>query len=126
MGRYRDGLVAFCDMLDEFLNSVYLTSEEFTDTYDIFDWMLPEDTAIALHKQLGAPLPQVPDIIEGLSDKEYAKIIYDAAEQLLNSLEYHFDDDDDYWDRDLIEDYHVDLYKEYAQHVMDMMKEIMG
>lgn len=126
MGRYRDGLVAFCDMLDEFLNSVYLTSEEFTDTYDIFDWMLPEDTASALHKQLGTPLPQVPDIIEGLSDKEYARIIYDAAEQLLNSLEYHFGDDDDYWDRDLIEDYHVDLYKEYAQHVMNMMKEIMG
>ena len=126
MSNYRDESLAFCKLLDDFLYVVYCTSEDFFDTYGLFDWISPEDTSFYVHRKFGVPMPRVPDVIEGLSDAEYAKLVYDAANQLLVALEYYYDDDDEDWDRDLIEDYHVDLYKEYAEHIMNQMKEIMG
>ena len=126
MGRYRDESLEFCKLLDDFLYAVYCTSDEFFETYNLFDWISPEDTSFYIHRRFGVPSPRVPEVIEGLSDAEYAKIVYDAAVQFFQALEYYYDDDDEDWDRDLIEDYHVDLYKEYDERIMTQMKEIMG
>lgn len=125
MSRYRDESLILYGLLNDFLNSVYLTSEEFFDTYGLFEWLSPEDTVIHIHKKFGVPMPPVPDAIEGLSDGEYAKIVYDAAKKLLDALEFNYDEDDP-WYRELLEEYNIDLYKEYAQGIMDAMKEIMS
>ena len=112
-------LVAICQAFDDFLNAVYLTSDEFFDSYDIIGYAGVEDMARFLHKELRSPLPKVPEPIEGKSEEYYAQMVYDAAEEFHRSLE------DNAQDRALRSEYQIQSWVEYAEEIKDMMQEIL-
>lgn len=120
MQNWRKPLMDICNAFDEFLNTVYSTSEYFFDTYDVFAGEDPESVAYMLHKILGTSMPLVPDTIEGQSDDYYAQLVYDGADKLYQELDNYTDIPHIYQEYDLA------FWQDYAQQIKDNMLEIIN
>lgn len=111
---------SICDAADAFMLAVYSVSEDFWNTYDIVGGDEPEFFAGEMHRILGTPELDIPDFVEGRTDKEYALNIYNAAKDLYDILYRNSD-----WDN-FCEEYNIDIWMDICEETMDRMQTILA